>query len=91
MNVHWYDGGLKPHRPAELDFSLNLPRRGLLFVGASGKIISDYVGGNPFKENGRTLEGGLLLPEDKFLDFEELTSRDLSDAIHQMKVCVYID
>ena len=71
MNVHWYDGGLKPHRPQELDLSLNLPSSGLLFVGESGKLISGYSGGNPFEENGRTLKGGLLLPEEKFLDFEE--------------------
>ena len=71
MNVHWYDGGLKPHRPEDLDNSLDLPSAGLLFVGESGKIISEYSGGNPYKEQGRTLEGGLLLPEDKFQDFEE--------------------
>jgi hypothetical protein len=71
LNVHWYDGGLKPHRPQELDFSLNLPKSGLLFVGEHGKIISGYGGGNPFNENGRTLNGGLLLPENKFRDFEE--------------------
>jgi len=71
LNVHWYDGGLKPHRPQELDFSLNLPKSGLLFVGEQGKIISGYGGGNPFNENGRTLNGGLLLPENKFRDFEE--------------------
>ena len=71
MNVYWYDGGMKPHRPAELDNSLTLPSSGLLFVGEYGKIMAAYSGGNPFKENGRLLEGGLLLPEDKFQDFEE--------------------
>lgn len=71
LTLYWYDGGLKPHRPKELDFSLNLPSSGLLFVGEKGKIIAGYSGGNPYKKNGRTLNGGLLLPENKFRDFKE--------------------
>lgn len=69
MSVHWYDGGMKPHRPVELDRSVQLPSSGLLFVGDKGKLITGYGGGNPFGRRG--VAGGLLLPEDKFRDFEQ--------------------
>jgi hypothetical protein len=66
LEVHWYDGGLRPHRPVELDHALGLPPSGLLFVGEKGKLLAGYGGGNPF--GGRGLAGGLLLPEEKFRD-----------------------
>jgi predicted dehydrogenase len=79
LNVYWYDGGMKPHRPPELDSRIELRNSGLLFVGEKGKLIAGYYGGNPFDssrgdDDGSTtrgLEGGLLLPEDKFRDFEQ--------------------
>ena len=69
LQVHWYDGGMKPHRPIELDYSLAMPPSGLFFVGEKGKLIADYGGGNPFGRRG--LSGGLLLPEDEFRDFQD--------------------
>lgn len=71
LTVHWYDGGMKPHRPRELDHSLTLPKSGLLFVGEKGKLIAGYSGGNPFGGKRRGLAGGLLLGEDRFSDFEQ--------------------
>ncbi len=71
LTVHWYDGGMKPHRPRELDHSLTLPKSGLLFVGEKGKLIAGYSGGNPFGGKRRGLAGGLLLGEDRFGDFEQ--------------------
>jgi len=68
LNLHWYDGGMKPNRPDELDDDLALPNMGLLFVGEQGKLIASYSGGNPYG-NRRSLRGGLLLPEKKFRDF----------------------
>ena len=68
--VHWYDGGMKPHRPLELDTSVRLPETGLLFVGDQGKLLTGYSGGNPFGRS-RGIAGGLLLPEKKFRDFEQ--------------------
>jgi predicted dehydrogenase len=49
----WYDGGLKPPRPEELEE--NRPMKvaeeeedeGLLFVGDSGKILCSFHGGHP--------------------------------------------
>ena len=68
--VHWYDGGMKPHRPLELDTSVQLPEAGLLFVGQQGKLLTGYSGGNPFGRS-RGIAGGLLLPEKKFRHFEQ--------------------
>jgi predicted dehydrogenase len=58
LRMHWYDGGLQPHRPVELDSRTPMPKSGLLFVGDHGKLLTEYSGG---KE--------LLLPEKKFRDF----------------------
>ena len=68
-NVHWYDGGMRPHRPAELDHKLDMPHSGVIFVGEKGKILSSYGGGNPFKDRGN--KGGLLLPEEKFPGYQD--------------------
>jgi predicted dehydrogenase len=69
LSVHWYDGGMKPHRPLELDHRLSMPPSGLLFVGEKGKLITGYAGGH--FPGGRGSRGGLLLPEEKFRDFQE--------------------
>ncbi|MGA2496682.1 MAG: Gfo/Idh/MocA family oxidoreductase [Tepidisphaeraceae bacterium] len=67
--VNWYDGGMKPPRPAELDHTIALPRNGMLFVGEKGKLLAGSNGGRfPV---GRGLSGGLLLPEEEFRDFPE--------------------
>lgn len=59
VRVHWYDGGLRPHRPVELDRRTPMPKSGLLFVGDNGKLMAGYSGGEP-----------LLLPADKFKDHQ---------------------
>jgi predicted dehydrogenase len=71
--MHWYDGGMKPHRPVELDHAVRLPRSGLLFVGEKGKLLAGYSGGGVVP--GRGLRGGLLLPEEKFRDVAEPPKR----------------
>src|ERR1700680_2249441 len=49
----WYDGGLKPRRPDELEDNLPFKNdaegedEGLLFVGDRGKILCTFNGGNP--------------------------------------------
>jgi predicted dehydrogenase len=49
----WYDGGLKPPRPEELEEDRPLRaegeeiEEGLLFVGDRGKILCSFNGGNP--------------------------------------------
>jgi predicted dehydrogenase len=73
LSVHWYDGGMKPHRPLELEHGLGMPHSGLLFVGEKGKLMANYGGGNPFRRGGapRGPRGGLLLPEEKFRDVQD--------------------
>lgn len=80
LTLHWYDGGIKPPRPVELDHGLAMPRDGVLYVGEKGKLLAAYEGGNPFARGGRGgvpvtvtrgLPGGLLLPESRFKDFKQ--------------------
>ena len=79
LKMHFYDGGIKPARPAELDRAIPMPNEGVLFIGDNGKLMSSYYGGNPFAPFGRlaragapsALAGGLLLPASKFKDFEQ--------------------
>jgi predicted dehydrogenase len=62
----WYDGGLKPARPEELE--LNLPFKGegeeedegLLFIGDHGKILCAFNGGHP-----------RLIPDEKMKNFQQ--------------------
>jgi predicted dehydrogenase len=45
VNVTWYDGGLKPPRPPDLEPGRELKGDGILFVGAKGTILSGFTGG----------------------------------------------
>lgn len=52
LRFAWYDGGLKPARPDELEENRPLKgdgqeEEGLLFVGDRGKILCSFSGGNP--------------------------------------------
>jgi predicted dehydrogenase len=69
LQLHWYDGGMRPHRPVELDHGLGMPASGLLFVGEKGKLMAGYSGGSFLSRRG--FSGGLLLPEATFRDFQE--------------------
>jgi predicted dehydrogenase len=46
VTVTWYDGGMFPPKPAELE-DQELSRGGLLFVGDKGKILCGFSGANP--------------------------------------------
>lgn len=59
LAMHWYDGGMRPHRPMELDPKVPMPPEGLLFIGTKGKMLTGYYGGKV-----------RLLPEKDFRDFE---------------------
>lgn len=65
--LYWYDGGLRPPRPPELDEDgIDLENVGLLFIGDKGKILAGFQGQDPrlipsrrmdeFEEPPRTLE-----------------------------------
>jgi hypothetical protein len=46
VKLHWYDGGLVPPRPPELEDGRELDREdGLLFVGEKGKMLVEGWGG----------------------------------------------
>jgi hypothetical protein len=53
VKFNWYDGGLKPRRPDELEENRPLKGdgeeedEGLLFTGDRGKILCTFNGGNP--------------------------------------------
>lgn len=59
LRMYWYDGGMRPHRPVELDDATPMPAEGLLFVGDKGKLLSGYYGGHE-----------KLLPEARFRGFQ---------------------
>lgn len=43
LKAVWYDGGLKPPRPAELENGQNLPQSGILYVGSKGKMLGTRI------------------------------------------------
>jgi predicted dehydrogenase len=52
VKFNWYDGGLKPERPEELEEGRPLKGEGeedegLLFIGDRGKILCSFSGGHP--------------------------------------------
>ena len=48
VELYWYDGGLQPPIPAELESDKRkMPEEGLLFVGDKGKILATFNGGSP--------------------------------------------
>ncbi len=48
MSLYWYDGGLRPPKPVELDEDgKDMPNEGMLFVGDKGKILAGFSGGEP--------------------------------------------
>ena len=43
FNLFWYDGGMKPHTPEELEADGgSLPGEGMMFVGDKGKILAGF-------------------------------------------------
>ena len=47
VKVTWYDGGLKPPRPDDLDAGGQLDEEGLMFVGDHGTILCGFSGRRP--------------------------------------------
>ena len=43
LRLYWYDGGLKPPRPAELEDGRELPAEGNMYVGDKGKILENRI------------------------------------------------
>ncbi len=48
VDLFWYDGGMKPRLPEEIETqNVPMPREGILFVGDQGKIMAGFNGQNP--------------------------------------------
>ena len=48
VSLHWYDGGLRPAIPEELEADgRKMPEEGMLLVGDKGKILADFSGDSP--------------------------------------------
>ena len=53
VQLFWYDGGLKPLLPEELEKDgKDLPAEGMLFVGDNGKILAEFHGGKSTPDPG---------------------------------------
>ncbi len=74
VRMTWYDGGLLPERPAELDGNVDLAKDygGVILVGDEGKLMAGCYG-----------EGVRLIPESKMKAFKrpEKTLRRVPDGI----------
>jgi predicted dehydrogenase len=43
LKAVWYDGGIKPPRPSELEPGRKLPGSGVLYVGSKGKMLDNRI------------------------------------------------
>ena len=58
FDLFWYDGGMKPHTPEELEADgKDLPSEGMMFVGDKGKILGGFRNEDP-----------VLIPENRMKD-----------------------
>jgi predicted dehydrogenase len=58
LDLFWYDGGMKPPTPGELEGGAELQPEGMMFVGDKGKILAGFRG-----------EGARIIPEQKMREF----------------------
>ncbi len=49
VELHWYDGGIKPQRPAELadDAPLSIDNEGVIYTGTKGKLLTGFMAESP--------------------------------------------
>ena len=47
VKLHWYDGGILPERPDDLEPERNLPESGTIFVGDKGKMWCETYSESP--------------------------------------------
>lgn len=59
VKLTWYDGGLRPPRPEELEDGRTLPTTGMMLVGKSGKIVGERFEGR-------------LIPESRQKEFQDV-------------------
>jgi predicted dehydrogenase len=66
VKLHWYDGGLLPERPDELEPERRLPESGTIFVGSKGKMWCETYSESP-----------RLIPESAMQAFADRPARTL--------------
>lgn len=64
VKLHWYDGGILPQRPEDLELGRRTPESGTIFVGTKGKIMC-----GTYSENAR------LIPETKMRAYQRPPTR----------------
>jgi len=47
VKIMWYDGGLKPPRPTELEAGKKMPADGILYIGKKGMMLGSGASGIP--------------------------------------------
>jgi predicted dehydrogenase len=49
VDLHWYDGGIKPERPDELaiDAPMSVDNEGVLYTGEHGKLLTGFMAQEP--------------------------------------------
>ena len=81
VTLHWYDGGMVPARPPELEDGRELSREdGLIFVGDKGKMYVEGWGGNSPR----------LIPESKMQAYErppKTLPRSIGHHAEWIKAC----
>jgi len=66
FDLFWYDGGMKPHTPDELEADgKDMPEEGMMFVGDKGKIIGGFRNENP-----------VLIPESRMSNYDKGPERE---------------
>ena len=43
LKAVWYDGGIKPPRPSELESGRDLPQEAVLYIGDKGKMLNTRI------------------------------------------------
>ena len=78
VKLVWYNGGMKPLRPAELEEGRELPKQGGLYFGEKGTILAAHEA------------GARLIPESKMKDFkkpESILPRDVDHYQDWVRGC----
>ncbi|MGB2866436.1 MAG: Gfo/Idh/MocA family oxidoreductase [Sedimentisphaerales bacterium] len=80
VSLHWYDGGLRPPKPEELEKDgKDMPDEGLLFVGDDGKILAGFTGSDP-----------RIIPESRMRAYKkpaETLPRPISELDQWIRAC----
>ena len=84
--VHWYDGGLLPERPAGLEpgKDLNMQGGGAIFYGTKDTLICGCYGVNPYLVSGRVPNAPKMLREIKEshqMDWVRACKEDADDRV----------